>query len=81
MIDRNERARLRAQELHAEFANRREEQARSSQERQLARDMDKFIVDEARAKQEIEAELRIEHWGLDPERPLAWKDRADNASS
>jgi hypothetical protein len=30
--------------------------------------------DEKRAEREIEEELRKEHWGHDPERPLPWEE-------
>jgi hypothetical protein len=79
--DRDEEARLRSQEHHAEFAIQREAQALAKQARRLADEMATLIVDEERTEADIEAEIRTEHWGRDPERPLAWKDRRDSGSS
>jgi hypothetical protein len=76
----DEEARLRAQEHHAEFAIRREELAMKQQERRLAHELQTLAADEERAEVEIEAEIRVEHWGHEPERPLTWKDRPDNGS-
>jgi hypothetical protein len=39
------------------------------------------IVDEKRTEADIDADIRAEHWGRDPERRLAWKDRRDSGSS
>jgi len=81
MTARDDEARLRAQEHQAEFAIRREEQAMAKQERRLAHEIQQLAADEEHTEIEIEAEIRTEHWGHDPERPLAWKDRQARASS
>ena len=81
MADRDEEARLRAEEDHAQNAIRREERAMAKEQRQLAREMESFVDGEERVEHEIEAELRKEHWGHEPERPLAWKNRRDGGSS
>jgi hypothetical protein len=52
----------------------------AQQERRLAHELQTLAADEERAEVEIEAEIRVEHWGLEPERPLTWKDRPDNGS-
>ena len=44
--------------------------------RRLEREMADFEKEEEQTKREIEAELRQEHWGLDPPRPLDWEERA-----
>ena len=81
MTARDEEARLRAQGHREEFAIRREEQAMAQEERRLAHELQKLSEDEGRTELEIEAEIRTEHWGHEPERPLAWKDRPESASS
>lgn len=42
-------------------------------EHDLAREMSALEKDEEQAKLGIEAELRAEHAGLEPERPPAWR--------
>jgi hypothetical protein len=81
MTDRDEQARLRAQEHHSEFEIRREEQAMARQERRLAHAMEELIGDEEHAEHDIESEIIVEHWGKQPERPLAWKDPEDTDPS
>ncbi len=44
--------------------------------RRLERKMADFEKEEEQTKREIEAELRQEHWGLDPPRPLEWEQPA-----
>jgi hypothetical protein len=44
--------------------------------RRLEREMADFEKGEEQTKREIEAELRREHWGLEPERPLDWEGQA-----
>lgn len=43
------------------------------EERKLEREMADLEDEEKRAKLEIEEEVVKEHWGLEPERPLEWK--------
>ncbi len=73
MLSEEERARLRDEENQAEFAIRRETASMAAEERELQRQLDSFDDDEERTKREIEAELRREHSGHDPERPPAWR--------
>jgi len=44
--------------------------------RRLERMMADFEKEEEQTKREIEAELREEHWGLEPPRPLEWEQPA-----
>ena len=81
MTERDEAARGRSQEHHAEFAIQREEKALEKQALRLADEMTKLVVDEEHAEAGIEAEIRTEHWGRDPEHPLAWKERQDSPPS
>ncbi len=45
--------------------------------RELEHELERFDEDERRAEAEIEAELRREHFGHEPERPPAWEKRED----
>ena len=81
MTDRDDQAALRAKEHHNEFAIRRQEQAMARQERRLASEMEEQVEGEQRAEHDIEAEILVEHWGHEPERPLAWKDREGTDAS
>jgi hypothetical protein len=58
------------------FALRRAEQRMTAVEHELAEDLDVFKAHLADAEKTIEAEVREQHWGLPPERPLSW--RADD---
>ena len=66
----------RQHEHQGEFAQRRSERDLDDEERRLEREMADFEKEEERAKLAIEAELVKEHWGHDPERPLAWERKA-----
>ena len=68
--------RPRQHEQQGGFAPRGNERDLDDEERRLEREMADFEKEEERAKLEIEAELVKEHWGHDPERPLAWKQKA-----
>ncbi len=46
----------------------------AAEEREMERAMRAFEEDADQAKRNIKAEQRKEHWGHDPERPLAWED-------
>jgi hypothetical protein len=72
MDEKQRRALLEDEENRNEFAIRREERQMAAEERELEREMASLEVDEEHVKQEIEAELRREHMGLDPERRLGW---------
>jgi hypothetical protein len=45
------------------------------EERRLEHEMTDLEDEEKRAKLEIEAEVVKEHWGHQPERPLAWEQK------
>jgi hypothetical protein len=71
MDDRDEMARLRADEIGDELAIRKQEQRMAGEERDMEGEMKKFEDAEERAEKQIEDELRREHWGHEPERPPA----------
>jgi hypothetical protein len=71
MDDRDEMARLRAEEIGDELAIRKQEQRMAGEERDMEGEMKKFEDAEERAEKQIEDELRREHWGHEPERPPA----------
>ncbi len=72
--EREELAQLHDEENRAEFAIRKEEREMAAEEEELEHEMKEFEEEEARAKRRIEAELRAEHHGHQPERPIAWGD-------
>jgi hypothetical protein len=67
--------RLKGNEVGDELAIGKEERHMAREERELEREMRELERAEARAQKEIEEELRREHWGQEPERPLRWPDR------
>jgi len=77
MTDREELAQLHDEANRAEFAIRREERDITDELAQLDDDGQRLGQAEENAKQEIGAELRKEHWGRDPERPLTWEEHDD----
>jgi hypothetical protein len=73
-------AHLRDEEDRELFAIRRQEERMEVVQREMEDDLDKLDEDEHRAERSIEAELRKEHWGHGPERPLSWRsDTGDGA--
>ena len=78
MTERDEQAKLHDQENRADFAIRREEAAMDVEARRLEQQMKEFEQEEAQAKRDIEAELRKEHWGHDPERRLSWEEQSQD---
>ncbi len=74
MTERDEQAKLHDEENRAEFAIRREEAAMADDERRLEREMEDYDKREEEAKRHIEAELRKEHWGHEPERRPSWEE-------
>lgn len=72
MNERNEADRLRGNEIDEELAIRKEERHMAHVERALEREMREFEEAEERVEKEIGEELRREHWGHEPERPLRW---------
>jgi hypothetical protein len=73
MTDENELRRLKDAEHRARFALRRAERNLTADERDAGRALDAFTEDLAEVEQTVAAELRKEHWGRDPERPVAWR--------
>jgi hypothetical protein len=57
------------------FATRRMTRRLAAEERELERKLDAFDDRIHRVEEGIEAELRTEHWGHEPPRPLAWQHR------
>lgn len=74
MPEGDDMARLHDEENRAEFAIRRRLSAMAAEEREMERAMRAFEEDADQAKRSIKAEQRREHWGHEPERPLAWED-------
>ena len=68
-------ARLRAEEIHDRLEIRKTLSAMEAEEAEMERAMKAFEEDADQAKRLIAAERRKEHWGHDPERPLAWESR------
>jgi len=79
MSERDEQAKLHDEENRAEFAIRREEAEMAAEEHRLERKMEDFEKAEAQAKRNIEAELRDEHWGHEPEHRLSWEEPSPDA--
>jgi hypothetical protein len=73
MAEHEERAHLRDEERRARYEIDREERELAAEERVLEREMDEFEKAEQQVQKKIENEWRTEHWGLEPERPPAWK--------
>ncbi len=75
MRDRRDIARMHDEENRSEFAISRRLRAMAAEEREMERAMREFEEDADQAKRLIKAELRTEHWGRDPARPVAWERR------
>ena len=60
------------------FALRREEAEAEREERDLERELEDFEAREAQTKKRIEDEWRREHFGHDPERPPAWREKPED---
>jgi hypothetical protein len=69
----DERSRKRVAGDRELFAIRRAERKMAADEHDLARGLDAFKQDLEHAEHTIEAELRAEHSGHDPERPVSWR--------
>jgi hypothetical protein len=61
---------LRASETGEKLAIGKQERELADGERQLAREMKEVEDAEKSAEREIQDELRREHWGKEPERPV-----------
>jgi hypothetical protein len=73
MDERQTLARLRVEEIRAEFAMRDEERRMSREEQKMEDEIRQLENSEKGVETEIEQEWRREHWGHEPERPPAWK--------
>jgi len=72
MNERDKLDRLRGNEVSEELTIGKEERHMAHEERELERDMTELEDAEEDAEKEIEQELRRQHWGHEPERPLRW---------
>jgi hypothetical protein len=72
MTEREELARMRADEVSDELAVRRAEQLMAREARELEDGLNELENAEELAEHEIEAEWRREHHGHMPERPPDW---------
>ena len=72
MDERDKLDRLPGNEVDEELAIGKEERQMAHEERELEREMRELEDAEEGAQKEIEEELRREHWGHEPERPLRW---------
>jgi hypothetical protein len=77
MDERDDHARLRADEIREELAIGEEERRMAREEREMEREIEAFDDAEHGTEQQIEQEWRREHWGHAPERPPAWQNAAD----
>lgn len=73
MDERENLARMRVEEIRAEFAMRADERQMSREEQQMEDEIRQLETSEKGVEREIEQEWRREHWGHEPERPPAWK--------
>ena len=55
------------------FGMRKAVERMAAVEHELERELDAFSVTLAASEHEIEAALRVEHSGHEPERPLSWR--------
>jgi hypothetical protein len=72
MNERDKQDRSRGNQVSEELAIAKAERHMAHEERELEREMREFEDAEEAAEKEIEEELRREHWGHEPERPLRW---------
>jgi hypothetical protein len=72
-----DKARRRDEENRERFAVRRAEEDLARKEAELKHELDQLEEHEDRAKRDIEAEWREEHWHRDPDRPPAWRKPPD----
>jgi hypothetical protein len=76
MNDDDKRARMRAEAVSAELAERREERSMPRGARELEGGLKQLEDDEQLAERQIEAEWRREHHGHEPVRPPNWPARS-----
>jgi hypothetical protein len=75
MTHRDRLAELRDEEARERYAIRRAERRMAREARRLRQGLQDFDEDEAGAERAIEAEWRAEHYGREPDRPPAWRQR------
>jgi hypothetical protein len=75
----DDRSRLRDATNCERFALRKAEQSMTGVEHELEEELDVFVEHLADAEQTIEADVREQHWGLQPERPLSWRAAASDS--
>lgn len=73
MNEDDQRARRRDEEDRESFAIRREEREMAAEIKRLQREEDVVQEDVERAERTIDADLRVEGWGRDPERLPFWR--------
>jgi hypothetical protein len=80
MDKRDKRDGLRGTEVGEELAIGKQERHMADEERELARELRELENAEEHAEKEIGEELRREHWGHQPERPLRWPSQRGSSS-
>lgn len=73
MDERDDRVRVRAEQVDEELAIRREERRMATEERALEVELEAFEATEESVERQIEGEWRREHHGREPERPPEWR--------
>jgi hypothetical protein len=68
----NDRSRLRDENNRERFALRRAERRMDAGAKALEHELEAFGAHLEQVELRIEANVREEHWGHDPERPLSW---------
>ncbi len=74
-MDERDKDRLRGAEVGEELAIGKQERRLADEERELAREMKELEQADDGVQKNIRDELRREHWGHDPERPVRWPDQ------
>jgi hypothetical protein len=69
----DEHAKRRNEEQHELFAIRRGEAVMAAKEHELEEALEAFDAEVTKAEQTIDADLREEHWGHEPERLPFWR--------
>ena len=77
MDERDNHARLRAEELREELAIGERERSMAREEQEMEREIEAFDEAEQGTERKIAQEWRREHWGHEPERPPAWQKAED----
>jgi hypothetical protein len=75
----SDESRLHAEADRERFAMRRKEADAEREERDLERKLKDFEAREDDTKKRIEDEWRREHFGHDPDRPPAWREKPEGS--